>query len=218
MKYLLLVTIVSPIITSYIKHLLPQIPKKWIPLIAPALGGIAEGVTRLSVGTDLPEGFGVAAGAAGVAVREVVDQWRKDGAYGGAGEVGPLFSMMLCLALAAPMAGCTAKAPPAGPPPTADEQAALDQSRRERRCERALLASTGTATVAALLLRNSNDADLKDGIASGLRGLEEAADAYCEAVILGTDPDVELVAYRSLQAAMAELNRRLLEEAPSSAP
>lgn len=55
-------------------RLLPQIPSKWIPLIAPALGGLAEAATRLSVGTDLPDGVGVAAGAAGVAVREVVDQ------------------------------------------------------------------------------------------------------------------------------------------------
>jgi hypothetical protein len=41
MKYLILVTLVSPIITAYIKQLLPQLPKKYVPLIAPALGGLA---------------------------------------------------------------------------------------------------------------------------------------------------------------------------------
>lgn len=212
MKYLLLVTILSPIITAYIKQLLPQIPSKWIPLIAPALGGLAEAATRLSIGTDLPEGVGVAAGAAGVAVREVVDQWRKSGIdrLNGAG-------LALALVFAGTLlSGCTARTPvnPDGAPLTPAQLAAAEQADRENRCDWAETLQDGSRITAAWALRKSNDEDLKVGIAIALDSLGDGVAEYCDAVRAGDRPDAERAARAAVRAAV----RRVADLATAAAP
>jgi len=94
----------APLVVAAIKAILPGMPKKYVPLLAPLLGGVAEVLYRISlpVGeTALPPGVIAMAGAAGVAVREVVDQWRKDGDYRALGAV------LLPLGLAVSLAACS---------------------------------------------------------------------------------------------------------------
>jgi len=71
----LLVPVLVPLILAAIKLLLPKVPSKYIPILAPLFGGLIDlacsGV--LGVGTA----WGAALGSAGVGVREIVDQWRK---------------------------------------------------------------------------------------------------------------------------------------------
>lgn len=211
MKYLLLVTILSPIITAYIKQLLPQIPSKWIPLIAPALGGLAEAATRLSVGTDLPEGVGVAAGAAGVAVREVVDQWRKDRLDRiGRDALGLLVVLGLVAGLTGSLGGCAAKAPSV---PLTPEQT---QAQSERRCQWAETIAASGQLAAVLALQDSTDEKLKTGIATALVGVNSAVASYCDAVRTGQGANAEAAALAGVRAALAELTARTLAPAIAS--
>ena len=103
-----LLAIGAPIVVAIIKRMLPALPKKYVPLLAPLLGGVAEVLYRISLPdtmpigeTALPPGVLALAGASGVAVREVVDQWRKDGDYKALGAV------LLPLGLAVGVAACT---------------------------------------------------------------------------------------------------------------
>lgn len=82
---LLMVTpLVVPLVIALIKQLAPKLPKWLPPLLAPALGAAAQAVAALITNQSLPSAgdaaLGAGAGAAGVGVREVVDQAKKAGA------------------------------------------------------------------------------------------------------------------------------------------
>jgi hypothetical protein len=208
-KYLFLVTIVGPIITAYIKSLLPQIPKKYIPLISPALGGLAEGAIRLSVGTDLPEGFGVAAGAAGVAVREVVDQWRKEGVDGSS-----TFGLALCLLLAGTgLGGCSSARPfdPNAPLPPPLTEAQIQQQ-REKRCNWAETLATGAKLGALYAVAETNDEDVRKALAASLGAVDAGIADYCDTVRAGGTPDAEQAALAAVRDAIDTLTRMLLDD------
>ena len=68
----LLIPIVVPLVLAGLKRLAPSLPSLLLPVLAPFLGALSAGLT---VVTDL--GTGAVLGAAGVGVREVVDQSRK---------------------------------------------------------------------------------------------------------------------------------------------
>lgn len=66
-----IVTVVSPVVTSYVRKVVPKIPKPLIPLTSVAVGTVAGYATGLGLEN------GAIAGAVGVAVREVLDQVKK---------------------------------------------------------------------------------------------------------------------------------------------
>lgn len=67
----------TPIVIAMVKLLLPRIPKPIIPWIAPLLGAAASWIANLSGFTQGNVLLGAVLGAAGVGVREAVDQLRK---------------------------------------------------------------------------------------------------------------------------------------------
>jgi hypothetical protein len=73
--WLILIPALVPIIIAVIKLLLPRLPKVWLPILAPLLGAATEWLLsgQFSQGTLL----GAIAGAAGVGLREIVDQVKK---------------------------------------------------------------------------------------------------------------------------------------------
>lgn len=72
-----LLAVFSPIVTGQIKKLAPKVPKVLIPLTSVAVGTAGAVALDALAGTNLGPLGGAAAGAAGVAVREVVDQAQK---------------------------------------------------------------------------------------------------------------------------------------------
>jgi hypothetical protein len=79
MKTLILIEcaipVVVPVTLAVLKQCLPQVPKRWLPVLAPALGALAETIATQQVGTGTV--LGAALGSAGVGLRELVDQMRK---------------------------------------------------------------------------------------------------------------------------------------------
>ncbi len=102
-KLLPLLAVLTPVLIAAIKSLLPEIPKKYIPLLAPLLGAVAEVIYQVSSGPNpsLPPGILLVTASAGVAVREVVDQWKRDGIDQWRGACTLLFSLGLAGNLAA---------------------------------------------------------------------------------------------------------------------
>lgn len=72
-----LIPMIVPILLSIVKAVLPKIPKSALPILAPILGaGIDIGLHFAGQASAGP-GFGAALGAAGVGVREALDQVLK---------------------------------------------------------------------------------------------------------------------------------------------
>jgi hypothetical protein len=69
------IPVVVPAAIAVLKHFLPQIPKPWLPLLAPLLGAALDilATQQFGPGTAL----GAALGAAGTGLREILDQLRK---------------------------------------------------------------------------------------------------------------------------------------------
>ena len=68
----LLIPIVVPLVLAGLKRLAPSLPSWLLPVLAPFLGALSAGLSGV---TDV--GTGAVLGAAGVGLREVVDQSRK---------------------------------------------------------------------------------------------------------------------------------------------
>jgi hypothetical protein len=78
-----IIPVVVPAAIALFKQLLPQIPKPWLPVLAPVLGAVIEVAATRQVGAGTAAG--AALGAAGVGLREIVDQLRKAASLQGDG-------------------------------------------------------------------------------------------------------------------------------------
>lgn len=72
-----LLAVLSPIVTAQVKRVAPKVPKVLVPLTSVAVGTAAAVGLDALAGTNLGPQTGAIAGAVGVAVREVVDQFQK---------------------------------------------------------------------------------------------------------------------------------------------
>lgn len=72
-----LIAAVSPVITAQVKRIVPRIPKVLVPLTSVAAGTAVAVATDYLAGSNIGGAQGAVLGAVGVAVREVVDQFRK---------------------------------------------------------------------------------------------------------------------------------------------
>lgn len=76
-----LTPLVIPIILMLVKvYILPRIPSALIPTLAPILGAASEILNQYTSGNEVGAGttvVGVILGAAGVCVREILDQVKK---------------------------------------------------------------------------------------------------------------------------------------------
>lgn len=71
----LLIPVAVPMVISLAKLLIPRLPRASLPVIAIVLGAAAEFAVSGIIGTNTA--WGAALGAAGVGLREVVDQIKK---------------------------------------------------------------------------------------------------------------------------------------------
>lgn len=104
--------IVVPLVITALKMLVPKIPSSWLPVIAPLLGTLGDGLTSYFTGNAPNPALGALYGAAGVGIREVIDQIKQA-------------AMAKAQGLPAPTAGSQANAvqgqispPPATPQPS----------------------------------------------------------------------------------------------------
>ncbi len=78
-----IIPVVVPVAIAALKQWLPRLPKAWLPVLAPVLGAGLDILTTHQVGAGTA--LGAALGAAGVGLREIVDQLRKALAPSGGG-------------------------------------------------------------------------------------------------------------------------------------
>jgi hypothetical protein len=71
----MLVPVLVPAAIAALKQLLPKIPKPWLPILAPLLGALIDIAATCQVGPGTP--LAALLGAAGVGLREILDQLRK---------------------------------------------------------------------------------------------------------------------------------------------
>lgn len=69
---MLIIPAVVPVVIAVIKFFIPKLPSVWLPILAPILGAVAELLLSGNFGV-----WGAVAGAAGVGLREIVDQLKK---------------------------------------------------------------------------------------------------------------------------------------------
>lgn len=91
-----LLPVLVPVALALIKALLPKLPKMWIPILAPLLGALAE---ILCAGISANIAVSAALGSAGVGVREIVDQLRKQSSAGSGPAAGSLSGVLMLLPL-----------------------------------------------------------------------------------------------------------------------
>lgn len=72
-----LIPLVVPIIVAGIKLALPRLPKAWLPIAAVALGAGLDLVSHWTTGSTSSPLLGAIMGAAGVGIREILDQVKK---------------------------------------------------------------------------------------------------------------------------------------------
>lgn len=104
-----LIPLLAPALIALVKVFVPRIPKALLPWLAPLLGAAVDWVGQLaglSAGNPV---MGALLGAAGVAVREAVDQAKKTITNSGLPASSLLLVGMLFLALA--FTGCKTKRP-----------------------------------------------------------------------------------------------------------
>jgi hypothetical protein len=75
--YLSLIPVLVPVAIALLKALFAKLPSRWLPVLAPIIGGVIEGAMAVSGLVDNTSGIGVVLGAAGVGLRELLDQLRK---------------------------------------------------------------------------------------------------------------------------------------------
>jgi hypothetical protein len=119
--------------------------------------------------------------------------------------------LIAALLIAGCTVGCMEK--PLGPnadgtPPTPVQVAAHEQASRERKCEIATLSVETASTIAALAIKK--DGSTKEIVNGLVTTVSSSVDDYCEAVLAGGNPDAEVLAYRTMRRALAELRTRAL--------
>jgi hypothetical protein len=67
----------TPLVIAGVKLVVPRIPRLWLPFLAPVVGLLIDVVAHLSAGTALNPTVALALGAAGVGLREAVNQIKK---------------------------------------------------------------------------------------------------------------------------------------------
>ncbi len=72
-----LIPVVVPVAVYLLKSLVPKVPTVWLPVAAIALGAVADTAAHFATGSVANPILGAVLGAAGVGLREVVDQIRK---------------------------------------------------------------------------------------------------------------------------------------------
>ncbi len=73
-----LIPFLCPMVVSLVKRVIPKIPKLWLPVICALLGAVHEIIFHYSGLNTGGTAFGLALGAAGVCVREVLDQFKQE--------------------------------------------------------------------------------------------------------------------------------------------
>jgi ABC-type thiamin/hydroxymethylpyrimidine transport system permease subunit len=74
--WLVIIPILVPIFIAVAKFFIPKIPSVAIPIIAPIMGALVDWLTTGTFGQGTI--MGAIAGSAGVGLREIVDQLRKN--------------------------------------------------------------------------------------------------------------------------------------------
>lgn len=72
-----LIPLIVPIIVAGIKLALPRLPKAWLPVVAVGLGAGLDLVSHWTTGSASSPLLGAIMGAAGVGIREILDQVKK---------------------------------------------------------------------------------------------------------------------------------------------
>jgi hypothetical protein len=72
-----IITAVTPVIIAAVKRFVPNIPKAWIPILAPIVGMSLEISLHFAAGTGISVWLGALLGGAGVGLRELYDQLKK---------------------------------------------------------------------------------------------------------------------------------------------
>lgn len=99
--WILAISAVTPVVIALIRFLAPRIPKPWIPALTPVVGLLLNWVSGLYGAGEVSPLQAAIAGAAGVAIRELIKQLRTLSVEGGT-------TAMLLLALGGTFsAGCT---------------------------------------------------------------------------------------------------------------
>jgi hypothetical protein len=71
------IAIITPVIIAGVKLLVPRIPRLWLPILAPLVGLLVDVAAHFAAGTALNPTLALALGAAGVGLREAVDQLKQ---------------------------------------------------------------------------------------------------------------------------------------------
>lgn len=99
-----LIPVLAPLLVALIKVVIPRIPKPLLPLLATGLGVALDYIgqlTGVSAGNPL---LGAILGAAGVGLREALDQTKKS--------LGAVSLLVALLGLSMAFTGCSSKRPP----------------------------------------------------------------------------------------------------------
>jgi hypothetical protein len=109
------------------------------------------------------------------------------------------------MAVALILSACSAtRVPdPNAPPLTPEQQEQVDQIQRQKDCNWGRLAASGAVTTIAVVVKSKST---KEKLRPLARGVHTAAEAYCEAVVDGRDPDGELIAQQVLIDAINQFN------------
>jgi hypothetical protein len=73
----ILTPVVVPLLVAGVKQLSDRVPKLALPVLAIILGAVADTVNYYATGGGVGIGWGAILGAAGVGLREVVDQVKQ---------------------------------------------------------------------------------------------------------------------------------------------
>lgn len=96
-----LIPVLVPLFIAALKLAVPKVPKPLLPILAPILGGLADAGIAYAAGSAANPMLGAALGAAGVGVREIVDQVRG-------GNAARAMGVLLCVGV---LSGCATTAP-----------------------------------------------------------------------------------------------------------
>lgn len=72
-----IITVATPMLIAMFKLLIPKIPKQLLPVIAPVIGGLIDGLASASGLQESSPMLSVVAGSAGVGLRELFDQFKS---------------------------------------------------------------------------------------------------------------------------------------------
>ena len=96
----LIVTGATPLVIAAVKEIVPKIPRVWLPIAAPFIGMLLQIILNYAGLTNGDTLTGMILGAAGVALREAVDQVKK------LADTPPLGAWIILLGLPLFLSGC----------------------------------------------------------------------------------------------------------------